>query len=69
MSEWQRIVTAPRDRLVLLAKEFTEPGDWRIKVGGYRHDWHCWEVFGASWQPTHWMPLPSPPAPTEKDEA
>jgi uncharacterized protein with PIN domain len=31
-----------------------------IKVGGY---WDGrWNVFGASWEPTHWMPLPAPPA-------
>lgn len=45
---------------VLVAVEFFEPGDWRIKVGylGEQGDWH---VFGGSWTPTHWMPLPASP--------
>lgn len=55
---------APRDRLLILAKEFIMPGDWRIKIGGWREDWGKWEVFGASWQPTLWLPLDAlPPLP------
>ncbi|HEM7459997.1 TPA: DUF551 domain-containing protein [Enterobacter hormaechei] len=44
---------------VLCASEFDGPGDWRRKVGY----WHCgkWVVYGASWTPTHWMPLPAAP--------
>ncbi|MFS9649389.1 DUF551 domain-containing protein [Enterobacter hormaechei] len=44
---------------VLCASEFDGPGYWRRKVGY----WHRgkWVVYGASWTPTHWMPLPSPP--------
>lgn len=52
---------------VLVAAEFDGPGDWRIKVGGYAPDYpgafHGWHIHGASWRPTHWMPLP--PAPKE----
>jgi hypothetical protein len=56
---WQHISTAPREELLLLAAEFDFPGDWRIKVGGY---WNGqWNVFGASWTPTRWMPLPAVP--------
>lgn len=44
---------------VLCTKEFDGPGDWRKKVGY----WHAgkWTVYGASWTPTHWMPLPAAP--------
>lgn len=44
---------------VLCASEFDGPGDWRRKVGY----WNCgkWVVYGASWTPTHWMPLPATP--------
>ncbi|MDE7644299.1 DUF551 domain-containing protein [Enterobacter hormaechei] len=44
---------------VLCASEFDGPGDWRRKVGY----WHRgkWVVYGASWTPTHWMPLPAAP--------
>lgn len=44
---------------VLCATEFDEPGDWRKKVG----NWHDgkWVIYGGSWTPTHWMPLPAAP--------
>ncbi|MEA8857116.1 DUF551 domain-containing protein [Citrobacter freundii] len=44
---------------VLCAKEFDGPGDWRQKVGYYLAG--EWTVYGASWTPTHWMPLPAAP--------
>ncbi|HDU2404234.1 TPA: DUF551 domain-containing protein [Klebsiella pneumoniae] len=46
---------------VLVAKEFFGPGDWRRKVGHVRHEDSGWDIYGASWEPTHWMPLPAPP--------
>ena len=62
--EWQPIETAPMLKTVLLAVEFDGPGDWRIKCGSfYSNEWH---VFGASWKPTHWMPLPKPPSARSK---
>ena len=67
MSGWKPIETAPKEGLVLLAAEFDGPGNWRIKVG-YRDDgpysFWGWRIFGASWKPTHWMPLPAPPKAT-----
>lgn len=44
---------------VLCTAEFYGPGDWRIKVGYWREG--EWVVYGASWTPTHWMPLPVAP--------
>lgn len=44
---------------VLCAKEFDGPGDWRRKVGYLLAG--KWTVYGASWAPTHWMPLPAAP--------
>lgn len=44
---------------VLCAKEFDGPGDWRKKVGYLLAG--KWTVYGASWAPTHWMPLPNSP--------
>ena len=59
---WQPVETAPKDGTqLLLAGEFDGPGDWRIKMGywaAYENDWH---LFGGSWQPTRWMPLPAAP--------
>ena len=60
--KWLLIETAPKDRNILLAAEFYGPSDWRIKIGGWADDAKRWELFGASWTPTHWMPLPPPPA-------
>lgn len=45
---------------VLVAAEFDGPGDWRIKLGRYQPD-HSWLIYGGSWTPTHWMPLPAAP--------
>ena len=46
---------------VLVAKEFFGPGDWRRKIGHVRHEDSGWNIYGASWTPTHWMPLPAAP--------
>jgi hypothetical protein len=54
--------TPPVDEMVILAAEFDHPGDWRKKVG-YRRAAGDWNIFGGSWMPTHWMPLPSDPKP------
>lgn len=62
---WQGIASAPKDGLVLLAcvgwpAAAAKKALWPVKVGGW---WAGgWNIFGASWEPTHWMPLP--PAPT-----
>jgi hypothetical protein len=62
---WRPIDSAPKNEFVLLAAEFDRPGDWRIKMGYFQN--HAdefgrhWHVLGASWEPTHWMPLPPPP--------
>lgn len=65
-ARWQPIETAPRDGALLLLACSNWPHSEvlgkpvPIKVGGY---WDGrWNVFGASWEPTHWMPLPAPPA-------
>ncbi|MDM2843279.1 DUF551 domain-containing protein [Citrobacter sp. Cpo090] len=44
---------------VLCTKEFDGPGDWHKKVGYWLSG--KWTVYGASWTPTHWMPLPASP--------
>ncbi|EJH0447828.1 DUF551 domain-containing protein [Salmonella enterica] len=50
---------------VLVAREFGRKGDWRMKGGtyipGHPDAQDGWIIPGASWLPTHWMPLPEPP--------
>lgn len=50
----------PANENVLVSYEFTS-NDWRIKVGGVDERGNWW-VFGASWTPSHWQPLPTAPA-------
>ncbi|EPA7301024.1 DUF551 domain-containing protein [Escherichia coli O9,30:H25] len=50
---------------VLVAVEFDRKGDWRMKwatyIPGHPDSNDGWVVPGASWIPSHWMPLPEPP--------
>ncbi|EFA8320331.1 hypothetical protein IY32_09250 [Escherichia coli] len=50
---------------VLVAREFDRKGDWRMKwatyIPGHPDANDGWVVPGASWIPSHWMPLPEPP--------
>lgn len=50
---------------VLVAREFGRKGDWRMKWGtyipGHPDAQDGWIIPGASWLPTHWMPMPEPP--------
>lgn len=57
--DWQPIETAPNNIPLLVAVELDGPGDWRIKIGGLQQG--HWRIFGASWTPSHWMPLPAAP--------
>ncbi len=54
-----------KNTMVLCATEFDGPGDWRTKVGYVQDvpDFIDWYIFGGSWTPSHWMPLPAAPAP------
>lgn len=64
MSDWIKVedrLPAP-DMLVLCTAEFFGPGDWRMALGAIdRKNNHRWWLKGASWEPTHWQPLPAPP--------
>ncbi|EFO1265862.1 DUF551 domain-containing protein [Escherichia albertii] len=50
---------------VLVAVEFDRKGDWRMKwatyIPGHPDANDGWMIPGASWKPSHWMPLPEPP--------
>ncbi|HDX2426579.1 TPA: DUF551 domain-containing protein [Escherichia coli] len=50
---------------VLVAVEFDRKGDWRMKwatyIPGHPDANDGWIIPGASWKPSHWIPLPEPP--------
>ncbi|CDK82442.1 TPA: DUF550 domain-containing protein [Escherichia coli] len=50
---------------VLVAREFDRKGYWRMKwatyIPGHPDANDGWIIPGASWKPSHWMPLPEPP--------
>lgn len=50
---------------VLVAREFDRKGDWRMKwatyIPGHPDANDGWVIPGASWIPSHWMPLLEPP--------
>ncbi|EGM7806403.1 DUF551 domain-containing protein [Escherichia coli] len=50
---------------VHVAREFDRKGDWRMKwatyIPGHPDANDGWLIPGASWKPSHWMPLPEPP--------
>lgn len=59
--EWQPIETAPKDGSLVLLCLSPHRGylECPRKVGGWWDD--KWNIFGGSWCPTHWQPLPTPP--------
>ena len=66
--EWQSIESAPRDgREVQLwgDEDWTPQAHWCAKKGGwYVEYWDAdWQTYSESrvYNPTHWMPLPTPP--------
>ncbi len=76
MSEWQDISTAPKDGTCILVTNEDAGGAWVVGFkeryqSGMRcenpwmsrmlNHWHLPNQ-GASRAPTHWMPLPRPPA-------
>lgn len=74
---WQGMDSAPKDELILLWGYLDPIPDQRelyvylerpTRVAGYWEDIdQSWAVMGSTWEgpffnPTHWMPLPPPPA-------
>lgn len=72
MSEWQPIATAPKDRLILTASDFgihvlewyegdDDPDRW-WDASGWAFPYGERDGGTIYAEPTHWMPLPGPPA-------
>lgn len=63
MSEWRPIATAPRDgkEVLLFARGSYGPRDVFFAVGQWSLQSNDW-LWTFAIRPTHWMPLPEPPA-------
>lgn len=64
MTKWQPIETAPRDWTKVVGYDGNIAADinWSgIVIDGPRW-WVCHNDILSSMSPTHWMPLPEPPA-------
>lgn len=66
MSDWQPIETAPRDGTLVLLYSIKPSRKNRPQMQvGYCHiglGGDVWVTGGWPVRPTHWMPLPDPPA-------
>ena len=69
-SQWLPIESAPKDEVLMLAGEFGGLGDWRMKCGYYMPETGTWCIWGASWKPALWQPMPAAPSagPAEQGE-
>lgn len=73
MSEWKPIETAPKDGTEILigwmARDGRRRGGWICKIRRWRDDagWRRDRNHPYDLYPTHWMPLPEPPASNPKD--
>lgn len=62
MSEWQPIETAPKDGTAIILSAYSGALDRMVSWDGRWSDWGgVWTHHGRISQPTHWMPLPTPP--------
>jgi len=56
---WQPIATAPKDGTKILVHRI----GWHApEIAQWSSYSHAWVLFEGSVEPTHWMPLPNPPA-------
>jgi len=68
MPGWRPIETAPAEKtLIGWNTLWSDPGlIWKAFDG---HSWKegpCGDFFDFGFEPTHWMPLPQPPEPTDE---
>lgn len=68
---WQPFATAPKDGTVFLAA-WTHEGTGQYMVHAIRwqngHFMHTWDHGILTALPSHWMPLPAPPAAIDAPE-
>jgi hypothetical protein len=72
MNGWQPIETAPKDGTRVLVADANSPWPYGTDEGPHLAAWdgYCWciQLDGQSARPTHWMPLPAPPAKGESTQ-
>ena len=64
VSDWQPIDTAPKDGTLILGYEDLGGGVYRETKWEERR-WVWYEIidgYDAEWNPSHWVPMPPPPA-------
>ena len=61
--EWQPIETAPKDGTAILAWDGICIECIKFRGGLWVTTWEHDEEYSELGGPTHWMPLPAPPAP------
>lgn len=59
---WRPISEAPKDRKILLWALTDSSGNYQTEVCYWNEINKCWFWWNGSTNPTHWQPLPSPPA-------
>jgi hypothetical protein len=63
---WQPIETAPRDGTMVLVYDPHEDGIWQVTTDFYANS-KATRSYGWLGKPSHWMPLPPPPATTDAE--
>lgn len=64
---WRSIETAPKDGTIIIVWwPCDPPGNWKMRLASWFAD--AWDDVGdrSELHPTHWMPLPDPPAEQEE---
>ena len=69
MTDWQPILTAPKDGTIILfycglcGRGDTQLGIWWSGIGNSEGHWETLDglALEGPHHPTHWMPLPEPP--------
>jgi hypothetical protein len=74
--DWQPIATAPRDGTAILcwpfnySSLFEGEAEPEIVIGFFSEDdWWCESTVAKTFDPTHWRPLPTPPAAATEPQA
>jgi hypothetical protein len=62
MAEWQPIATAPHTGIAVLLWQPWKSGRDCFVLGHYANGWVSRDCEDLQPGPTHWMPLPAPPA-------